>query len=292
MEKLKILRKLYNYKQKDLAAMLNVKSKDISDWELNKSQPELKILRDIAAIFGTSVYDLLNNDVVTMTSWPLWNTDKRIDSFWGHIGILLYNSNVIKWYPVTSATANRVECDLHNDQPDTENKILAVETLNNRLLFINKRKIKKISLLDDASDAPKDWELPWDGYQGLGAEEYYNLIEEYFFNYKHFCENTSEKLQSIIDKLIKENRITDDNVLELINHVYIYFHDNTTETIDIEDASALFTSVMDIEYEMNRFIHFEDLNGEIHFIPKESVGLIDTPLYLYKTGFHELSNNE
>jgi hypothetical protein len=139
---------------------------------------------------------------------------------------------------------------------------------------------------------PKDWELPWDGYQGLGAEEYYNLIEEYFFNYEHFCENTSEKLQNIIDDLIKENRITDDDVLELINHVYIYFHDNTTETISIEDASALFTSVMDIEYEMNRFIHFEDHNGEIHFIPKESVGLIDTPLYLYKTGFHELSDNE
>ncbi|MCO6515077.1 MAG: helix-turn-helix transcriptional regulator [Snodgrassella sp.] len=292
MEKLKNLRKLYNYKQKDLAARLGVKSKDISDWELNKSQPELKILRDIAVIFGTSVYDLLNNDVVTITSWQPWNTDKRIDSFWGHIGILLYNSNVIKWYPVTSATANKVECDLHDDQPDTQTKILAVETLNNRVLFINKSKIKKISLLGDSSDMPKDWELPWDGYQGLGAEEYYNLIEEYFFNYEHFCENTSEKLQIIIDELIKKNRITEDNVLELINDVYIYFHDNTTETISIGDASALFDSIMDIEFEMSRFIHFEDHNGEIHFIPIENIGLIDTPLYLYKTGFHELINNE
>ncbi|WP_239349375.1 helix-turn-helix transcriptional regulator [Snodgrassella communis] len=292
MEKLKNLRKLYNYKQKDLAVMLGVKPKDISDWELNKSQPELKMLRDIAVIFGTSVYDLLNNDVVTITSWKPWNTDERIDSFWGHIGILLYNSYVIKWYPITSATANKVECDLHDDQPDTQTKILAVETLNNRVLFINKSIIKKISLLGDSSDMPKDWELPWDGYQGLGAEEYYNLIKEYFFNYEHFCENTSEQLQIIIDELIKKNRITDDNVLELINDVYIYFHDNTTETISIGDASALLNSIMDIEFEMSRFIHFEDLNGEIHFIPIENIGLIDTPLYLYKTGFHELINNE
>lgn len=204
MEKLKNLRKLYNYKQKDLAVMLGVKPKDISDWELNKSQPELKMLRDIAVIFGTSVYDLLNNDVVTITSWKPWNTDERIDSFWGHIGILLYNSYVIKWYPITSATANKVECDLHDDQPDTQTKILAVETLNNRVLFINKSIIKKISLLGDSSDMPKDWELPWDGYQGLGAEEYYNLIKEYFFNYEHFCENTSEQLQIIIDELIKK----------------------------------------------------------------------------------------
>ncbi|WP_239427880.1 helix-turn-helix transcriptional regulator [Snodgrassella communis] len=292
MEKLKNLRKLYNYKQKDLAVMLGVKPKDISDWELNKSQPELKMLRDIAVIFGTSVYDLLNNDVVTITSWKPWNTDERIDSFWGHIGILLYNSYVIKWYPITSATANKVECDLHDDQPDTQTKILAVETLNNRVLFINKSIIKKISLLGDSSDMPKDWELPWDGYQGLGAEEYYNLIKEYFFNYEHFCENTSEQLQIIIDELIKKNRITDDNVLELINDVYIYFHDNTTETISIGDASALLNSIMDIEFEMSRFIHFEDLNGEIHFIPIESIGLIDMPLYLYKTGSHELSDNE
>ncbi|PIT52815.1 helix-turn-helix transcriptional regulator [Snodgrassella communis] len=292
MEKLKNLRKLYNYKQKDLAAILGVKPKDISDWELNKSQPELKMLRDIAVIFGTSVYDLLNNDVVTITSWKPWNTDEKIDSFWGHIGILLYNSYVIKWYPITSATANKVECDLHDDQPDTQTKILAVETLNNRVLFINKSIIKKISLLGDSSDMPKDWELPWDGYQGLGAEEYYNLIKEYFFNYEHFCENTSEQLQIIIDELIKKNRITDDNVLELINDVYIYFHDNTTETISIGDASALLNSIMDIEFEMSRFIHFEDLNGEIHFIPIESIGLIDMPLYLYKTGSHELSDNE
>jgi transcriptional regulator with XRE-family HTH domain len=155
MEKLKILRKLCNYKQKDLAAMLGVKPKDISDWELNKSQPELKMLRDIAVIFGTSVYDLLNNDVVTITSWKPWNTDEKIDSFWGHIGILLYNSNVIKWYPITTATANRVEWNLHDDKADTENKILAVETLNNRLLFINTSIIKKFHSLVILQICPK-----------------------------------------------------------------------------------------------------------------------------------------
>lgn len=54
----------------------------------------------------------------------------------------------------------------------------------------------------------------------------------------------------------------------------------------------MLNSIMDIEFEMSRFIHFEDLNGEIHFIPIESIGLIDMPLYLYKTGSHELSDNE
>ena len=291
MEKLKILRKQSNYTQKDLANMLGVKTKDIQNWELNKAQPELKILRDLAVIFGTSVHDILSNETITTTNYMPWNTNETIDYFWGHIGILLYNSNIIKWYPITNSTFDRVESILSNDGPSKENNILSFDTLNNRLLFINKNIVKKISLLDDASDMPKDWEIPWDGYQGLGSEEFYNLIDEYFFDYEHFCQNTSEELQNKVVNLIEEKRITEDNVLEILNQVYIYYHDNTVETIDIVNASELFDNVGTIEFELNRFIQFSDYNGEIHFIPLNSVGLIDVPLYLYKIGRKEIFGN-
>lgn len=109
MEKLKILRKQSNYTQKDLANMLGVKTKDIQNWELNKAQPELKILRDLAVIFGTSVLDILSNETITTTNYMPWNINATIDYFWGHIGILLYNSNIIKWYPITNSTFDRVE---------------------------------------------------------------------------------------------------------------------------------------------------------------------------------------
>ncbi|NUF78959.1 helix-turn-helix transcriptional regulator [Snodgrassella sp. ESL0323] len=170
MEKLKILRKSCNYTQKDLADILGVKSKDISDWELNKSQPELKTLRDLAVIFGTSVLDILSNEPVSTTYWQPWQKEQIIDSFWGHIGILLCNSNNIKWYPITSATAQRIHKSLCSDG-NIHDELFSVETLNNRYLIINTNSIKKISLLDDSSVAPKNWEIPWDGYQGLGAEE-------------------------------------------------------------------------------------------------------------------------
>lgn len=138
MQKLKRLRKLYAFKQKDIADMLGVTTKIIKEWESNKSVPELKVLRDLAVIFGTSTYDLLYDESITTTIYTPWNTDKTIDSFWGHIGILLYNSNFIKWFPITESTAKRIESALINSEFDEQNNILSVSTLNNRLLTINK----------------------------------------------------------------------------------------------------------------------------------------------------------
>jgi len=292
MQKLKRLRKLYAFKQKDIADMLGVTTKIIKEWESNKSVPELKVLRDLAVIFGTSTYDLLYDESITTTIYTPWNTDKTIDSFWGHIGILLYNSNFIKWFPITESTAKRIESALINSEFDEQNNILSVSTLNNRLLTINKDIIKKISLLDDASDAPKDWELPWDGYQGLGSEEYYNLIEEYFWNYEHFCQNTSENLQNRVNQIIHEQKIYEDNIDELFNDVYIYFHDNTIETITIESSEALINSLIDIDIISSKFIKFLDINQEIHLVPINSIGLIDAPLNLYKQGYYNLYQDE
>ena len=143
MEKLKILRKQCNYTQKDLANMLGVKTKDIQNWELNKALPELKILRDLADIFSTSVYDILSDESIATTDYSPWNFNETIDYFWGHIGILLYNSNIIKWYPITNSTFDRVETILSNDKPSKENDIFSLDTLNNRLLLINKNIVKR-----------------------------------------------------------------------------------------------------------------------------------------------------
>ena len=281
MEKLKILRKSCNYTQKYLADLLGVKSKDISDWESNKSKPELKTLRDLAVIFGTSVLDILSNDTVSTTHWQPWQKEKIIDSFWGHIGILLCNSTNIKWYPITSATAQRIQESLCYDE-DILDKLLSVDTLNNHFLIINTKSIKKISLLDDSSDAPENWEIPWDGYQGLGAEEYYNLIEEYFCDEEYFYENTSEKLQLVIKDLIEENNFTEENVDEITHSINTYFSDNTSESIRIEYDSDFTEAITNIEMGISKFISFEDSNYEIHFISTENIGLIDIPLNLYK----------
>ena len=284
MEKLKILRKSCNYTQKDLADIVGVKSKDISDWESNKSQPELKVLRDLAINFGTSVIDILSNDPVSTTHWQPWQKEQIIDSFWGHIGILLCNSNNIKWYPITSATAQRIQESLCYDE-DIHDKLLSVDTLNNHFLIINTKSIKKISLLDDSSDAPENWEIPWDGYQGLGAEEYYNLIEEYFWNKKYFYKNTSENLQLIVKDLIEKNNFTEEIVDEMTHSINIYFSDNTSESIRMEYGSNFIEAIINIEMGISKFISFNDSNFEKHFISTENIGLIDIPLNLYKKHF-------
>lgn len=176
---------------------------------------------------------------------------------------------------------------------DIHDKLLSVDTLNNHFLIINTKLIKKISLLDDSSDAPENWEIPWDGYQGLGAEEYYNLIEEYFWDDEYFYENTSENLQLIIKDLIEENNLTEENVKEITHSINIYFSDNTSESIRIEYDSKFVDTIMDIELGVSsRFRCFEDLNGEKHFISEENIGLIDIPLYLYKKQLQQFFDNE
>ena len=292
MEKLKILRESFDFTQEHLADLLGVKSKDINDWESNKSQPELKILRDYAVYFGTSVLDILSNGKISATTYcSPSKKEKIIDYFWGHIGILLCNSNNIKWYPITSATAQRIQKSLCYDE-DIHDKLLSVDTLNNHYLIINTKSIKKISLLDDSSDAPENWEIPWDGYQGLGAEEYYNLIEEYFWDEEYFYENTSEEVQLVIKDLIEKNNFTKESVYDITHSINIYFSDNTSESILIGYDSKFVGTIMDIEFGVSRFCCFEDLNGEKHFISEENIGLIDIPLYLYKKQLQQIIDNE
>nr|WP_303831785.1 helix-turn-helix transcriptional regulator [Snodgrassella alvi] len=292
MEKLKILRESFDFTQEHLADILGVKSKDINDWESNKSQPELKILRDYAVYFGTSVLDILSNGKVSATTyWSPSKKEKIIDYFWGHIGILLCNSNNIKWYPITTATAQRIKQNLCSDG-NIHDELFFIETLNNHYLIINTNLIKKISLIEDSSYAPKNWERIWDGDQGFGAEEYYNLIEEYFWDEEYFYENTSEEVQLVIKDLIEKNNFTKESVYDITHSINIYFSDNTSESILIGYDSKFVGTIMDIEFGVSRFCCFEDLNGEKHFISEENIGLIDIPLYLYKKQLQQFFDNE
>ena len=45
-----------------------------------------------------------------------------------------------------------------------------VETLNNKLLFINRKNIIKITLLDEADDPTEDWNYTRDSCGGVNPE--------------------------------------------------------------------------------------------------------------------------
>ena len=59
-ENLKLLRKLKNLSQQELAEKLNVSFKTISHWEMGYSEPSLSLLVKLREILGASYEELLD----------------------------------------------------------------------------------------------------------------------------------------------------------------------------------------------------------------------------------------
>ena len=63
--KLLDLRKANNMSQQELADKLGVKRQTISQWELEKTYPDIKTAKKIASLFDISIDELANNDFVS-----------------------------------------------------------------------------------------------------------------------------------------------------------------------------------------------------------------------------------
>ena len=60
-EKLRQLRKENHLTQKEFGKMLGFANKTISDWEINKNEPDLSTIRKIKQIFNISYEELLDD---------------------------------------------------------------------------------------------------------------------------------------------------------------------------------------------------------------------------------------
>lgn len=55
------MRKKYKYSQQELADMLGVHQTAVSQWELNKTMPDILTAQKLALIFGITIEDLIND---------------------------------------------------------------------------------------------------------------------------------------------------------------------------------------------------------------------------------------
>lgn len=109
-------------------------------------------LRDIAMALNTGVFYLLGKNTldasISHLSYGKSVKDyPRIGGFWGHIGILLQGSNQYRWYPISKSVEWKIRKNLRNEW-------FLAPCMNNKLLVINSSSIKRLILLDNASDAP------------------------------------------------------------------------------------------------------------------------------------------
>ena len=106
-------------------------------------------------IFGCSVNDLLQTDerpsIQSVLRYP---ANDVLSGYWGNFGVRLAGGLHTRWYPITESEYARISNCLGISG---ENDWITVETLNNRVLFVNTKNVVRIQLIDDDLDSPEDW---------------------------------------------------------------------------------------------------------------------------------------
>ena len=275
--------------QKDMAKRLNISQQTVAKWESGKIEPSLKHMREIALLFSTSVDDLLDNSNSITTNElgyfpkPKNNKDLHIDGFWGNIGIRLKSQKTTRWYPISE---DAYEMAFGNIQSD--GSWFTVETLNNKLLFINRKNIIKITLLDEADDPTEDWNYTWDSCGGVNPE-FYKALEEYYFDNNE--ENIPAPLLKSIKETIREEKLSEEDIEDLITNARIFLNDGSVESKFLYECKELTerieSCIYDFEGELTPAIITIETGAEECFYNADEVSLIEIPLIKYKQALSE-----
>ena len=274
---------MFNLTQEDLAAILKVTQQTIARWETGKAEPNLAALRDLAVILDTTVDELLGigrSHKVMVSRYRQFVGADHSDGFWGHLGLLYPNEMKTRWYPVTPGTANYIERCLRPDQGERDDWI-GVSTLNNRLLVFAVQAMKRIWLLDDNANRPNDdWDLTWDGYQGLSPEIYRALEARFYSLDEQYKADYPVALRGMLDEIVKGNGFDDKaKIAERILDTHIHFRDGTLIHYWVETRDIM-SLILDAESDTSRV--FVISGGEFEsYYPVNAVRMIDLPLLQY-----------
>ncbi len=250
------------------------------------SEATISEYRDIAAYLGTSTRTLKNESffenttlgMETMFAGAPEDPEKQFSAFWGHIGILPVGDNKNKWYPISGNTRDRI---YHSMQKP----FMVIPCMNNKLLLLNMKNIKKLFLLDDANDAPDhaDWDPSVS--EGEIPPVVYEAMDDYFFHQN----NLSDKFIAYMDNLKKYYGWTDISTLKAQHTSTLYFNDGQIEAAQIkfgeyENLSDFITSVYDDDFyeyvDYPNAVYFSETDDQEHVLPLSNISMIECPLLM------------
>lgn len=67
-ERYQSFRKKKNLSQKEAASLLGIKPYQLANYETNRSEPSIRVLKDMSRLYKVSIDRLLNNSSLQMTS--------------------------------------------------------------------------------------------------------------------------------------------------------------------------------------------------------------------------------
>lgn len=288
------LRSILHINKEEIAEAINISVDRLGEIEAGVSMTNAE-LRDLAWFLGTSSHCILAQNVFYPQTTELndgiaGNIEDHVQlsGFWGHIGIMPSSSTEYIWYPITGYEAKKIYLSLNGER-------VVVPCMNNKLLYLNLKRIKSVVLLDDSCDAP--YYYNWDHSAGEGEIPLvvYEVLEDFIFEVAEKDEldkaEYSPKLQKYLNKLIKEENWSEGDVHYMINGLRIRYADGSVaenhmemenSTVfglgsDLVDVVGSLYMMEDIA-EVDKYISFTDWNGAVTCANTEEVSVIEMPL--------------
>ena len=242
-------------------------------------------LRDIAFVLGVSTRALLGDGGVFSshqaggTCILLEGRMSTVSGFWGHIGILLHNSDKYLWFPITSETSEIV-CRVC-DQPR-----FCIPCMNNKVLYVNRSCVKDMILLNDDCDPAycanwdpnvSDGEIPLVVYESLG---------DFMSGEGDDEEIVSKKFQKMLDNFVDEKKLSEEDMTEMTLTSVIHYKDGKTGYANIDfgfcyenisEDVRMMSMFEDYEY-LNDILYFVSTEGAQHHLVADNVSMLEMPL--------------
>jgi transcriptional regulator with XRE-family HTH domain len=285
--KLKEIRGKFGLTQKELAERLGTTQQTIARWESGKTEPSIANLKDLAIILGTSVNELIDNETIIKTS--IMNDfcrteNNKVDGFWGHLGIKICRENKTIWYPISANTYSSLF------KMFQFRGWCYTETLNNKVLLMNRSSIHRFCLLDDACDPlENDWDVEWHALEPFPLE-IYNELEQ--INSSSFdgsldvemSDQSSEEFKKTLKSIIDDNKLDDKKVRNITSDICIRYTNGDSEYYEtaIDDYfTMIMMKVEGLEDDENvdPIVIDDDISDNaIFFFNPKDIAVIEIPL--------------
>lgn len=271
-------RQALQYSRETLAKELHVSVIDIENWENGTAFPDIRYLRDIALLFKTSVEELRGD--YPLRAYPrtghFFVNDSTLDAFWGHVCIHLQNHGNALWFPISLKSQQSIAEQL--TRSTTSHPWIAVETINNRLLFANVMQIDSIELINQYKETRQT--IPDNGdLQGHSLELYRALMfkDQDLFGYIA-SDQYSDHFKAEVESIVEHCQLYNTPISDLLYNTHLYqTHSLLTAPIAPQVIIETYRNV--INHSLPLILNIsESLEGNQWLIPSHNIALINTPL--------------
>ena len=246
----RIIREIMKKSKKEISNITGISESRLDDIEAGK-EGTLAEMRDIAISLSTSVNVIQGENFFPpqIAEWGIFidkeNRDTEISSFWGNIGILPVNSDKYQWFTITERAKLDIDVNINN-------KFMVVPCMNNKLLFLNMENIKRIVLLDEACGLPSQIDKNCVLDEGEIPLVVYEALSDYLFEKDE--KKISKKLKKIIHNYMNVNKWLEEDIIDQINGITIFYNDGIVETDRLEMDNQ--DDILDLIF--NAYIYGDD----------------------------------